>query len=50
MEEKFVKLKGKVRQNKDVYSKEQVSAPDFKNDYGRIVPPGYIVFDFDEQP
>lgn len=50
MEEIFVKLNGKARQDKNVYSKEQVSAPDFTNDYGRLIKCGYVVFDFDEQP
>lgn len=50
MEEKYVRLNLKARQDKKIYSKEQISAPDFKSDYGRIVSPGYIVFDFDEQP
>lgn len=50
MNYQYVKLSGKVRKNKEIYSQEQVSAPDFKDDYGRIVLPGYIVFDFDEQP
>ncbi len=50
MEEKFVKTKGKARVEKNLYSREQVSAPDFTDDYGRIVPPGRVVFDYDEQP
>lgn len=50
MEEKFVKLNGKARQGKETYSQEQISAPDFIYDYGRIVKSGYIVFDFDEHP
>lgn len=47
---RFVKLEGKKRIGKKVYSQEQVLAPDFKYDYGRIVPSGYVVFDFDKQP
>ncbi len=50
MEEQFVRLKEKARKDKEIYSQEQVTALDFKDDYGRIVKPGYIVFDFDEQP
>lgn len=50
MEEKFVKTKGKARQGKETYTREQVTDPSFTDDYGRIVPPGYVVFDFDEQP
>ena len=49
MEKKFVKLKGKERKDKKIYSQEQISAPDFTDDYGRLVPPGYVVFDFDAQ-
>lgn len=50
MKEIFIKCKGKARVGKNVYTKEQVTSPDFTDDYGRIVPPGYIVFDFDAQP
>ena len=49
MENKFVKLNGKERINKIKYSLEQVSAPDFTDDYGRLINIGYVVFDFDEQ-
>lgn len=50
MEELYVKLKGKARQDKNVYSKEQVSTSDFTDDYGRLIKCGYVVFDYDEQP
>ena len=50
MEEKFIKTSGKIRQDKEVYSQEQVSAPDFTSDYGRLIKCGYVVFDYDEQP
>ena len=50
MDELYVKCKGKPRIDKNTYTREQVTAPNFTDDYGRIVPPGYIVFDFDEQP
>lgn len=50
MEELFVKTDKKKRVDKILYTKEQVTSPTFTNDYGRIVPPGYVVFDFDEQP
>ena len=50
MKEMYVKTNGKARADKQIYSKDQVIDPTFTSDYGRIVPPGYIVFDFDEQP
>lgn len=50
MDEIFVKTDGKARVDKKTYTKSQVTDPTFTNDYGRIVPPGYVVFDFDEQP
>lgn len=50
MEELYVKCDKKARVDKLTYTLEQVTSPDFTYDYGRIVPPGYIVFDFDEQP
>ena len=50
MDEKYIIAKGKARADKKTYTKEQVTAPSFTDDYGRIVPPGYVVFDFDEQP
>ena len=50
MEELYVKCNKKARADKNVYTKEQVTSPNFKSDYGRIVPPGYVVFDFDKQP
>ena len=50
MNEIFVKTDGKRRTDTSTYSKEQVTAPTFTSDYGRIVPPGYVVFDFDKQP
>lgn len=50
MDELYVKCKGKARADKNTYTKEQITSPDFTDDYGRIVPPGYVVFDFDEQP
>lgn len=50
MEYEYVKCKGKKRVNNKKYTKEQVTAPDFVDDYGRIVPSGYVVFDFDKQP
>ena len=50
MEELFVKTDKKRRLDKNTYTREQVTDPSFTFDYGRIVPPGYIVFDFDEQP
>lgn len=50
MDYQYVKCNGKTRIDKNIYTKEQVTSPTFKNDYGRIVPAGYIVFDFDEQP
>ena len=46
----YVKCKGKARVDKNLYTKEQVTSPSFTDDYGRVVPPGYVVFDFDEQP
>ena len=50
MKEIYIKCKGKARVGKNTYTKEQVTAPDFTDDYGRLVPPGYVVFDFDAQP
>lgn len=50
MNEVFVKTNGKARVDKNTYTREQVTDPSFTGDYGRIVPPGYIVFDFDKQP
>ena len=50
MKEIYVKTNGKARADKQTYSKDQIKDPTFTSDYGRIVPPGYIVFDFDEQP
>lgn len=50
MDEIFVKTDGKARVDKKTYTKSQVTDPTFTSDYGRIVPPGYVVFDFDEQP
>lgn len=50
MQEIYVKTDGKARVDKQTYTKDQVTDPLFTSDYGRIVPPGYIVFDFDEQP
>lgn len=50
MDEIFVKTNGKARTDKKTYTKSQVTDPTFTSDYGRIVPPGYVVFDFDEQP
>ena len=50
MDEHFVRLTGKIRKDKNVYSKEQVTAPTFKDDYGRLINLGYVVFDFDNQP
>lgn len=50
MEEFYVKTDNKKRVDKILYTKEQVTSPDFTYDYGRIVPPGYVVFDFDAQP
>ena len=46
----YVKCNGKQRLDKNTYTEEQVTAPDCTSDYGRIVPPGYVVFDFDKQP
>lgn len=50
MQENYVKLNGKERIDKIKYSLEQVSAPNFTDDYGRLIKLGYVVFDFDEQP
>lgn len=50
MEERYVRTKGKERQDKEFYSLEQVTAPTFTDDYGRTVNVGYVFFDFDEQP
>ena len=50
MEEKYVKLKGKVRIDKKDYKEEQINAPEFTDDYGRIIKCGYAVFDFDKEP
>lgn len=50
MEEKYVKLKGKERQDKKTYNKEQINAPDFTDDYGRLINCGYAIFDFDKSP
>ena len=50
MDEHFVRLTRKIRKDKNVYSKEQVTAPTFKDDYGRLINLGYVVFDFDNQP
>ena len=49
MNYKYVKTDKKRRLDKNIYLEEQVKNK-FFGDYGRIVPPGYIVFDFDEQP
>ena len=50
MDELYVKCNNKARADKNTYTKEQVTNPLFSSDYGRIVPPGYVVFDFDKQP
>lgn len=50
MEDLFVKTKGKVRQGKGVYYREDVEKPSFTSDYGRLVQQGYVFFDFDDQP
>ena len=50
MNETFVRLDGKKRIDKQIYTREQISAPSFTDDYGRIINCGYVVFDFDEQP
>lgn len=50
MEKFFVKIKGKERIDKKIYKEEQINAPDFTSDYGRLISIGYVVFDFDEQP
>lgn len=47
---KYVKLKGKERLGKKTYNWEQINAPDFTDDYGRIIPQGYVIFDFDNIP
>ena len=46
----YVKLKEKKRIDKTIYKEEQVTAPDFIDDYGRLINCGYVVFDFDAQP
>lgn len=50
MENLYVKTKGKERLGKQKYTLEQVTAPTFENDYGRLVNVGYVYFDFDAQP
>ncbi len=50
MDNLYVKAKGKVRQGKKKYTLEQVTAPTFTDDYGRLINSGFVVFDFDEQP
>lgn len=50
MEERYVRTKGKERQDKKKYTLEQVTAPTFIDDYGRLINCGYVVFDYDEQP
>lgn len=50
MEDLFVKTNGKDRIDKKKYTKEQINAPDFTADYGRLINCGYVIFDFDEQP
>lgn len=50
MQDMFVRCKNKARADKQTYTYEQVKDPSFTDDYGRIVSPGYVVFDFDEQP
>lgn len=50
MENKYVRTIGKDRKDKKIYSLEQVTAPTFTDDYGRLINLGYVVFDFDEQP
>jgi hypothetical protein len=50
MNYKFVKLKRKERIGKKVYNEEQVNAPDFTDDYGRLINCGYVIFDFDNSP
>ena len=50
MIKEYVKLKEKKRIDKTIYKEEQVTAPDFIDDYGRLINCGYVVFDFDAQP
>ena len=50
LSELFVKTKGKKRIDTKTYTREQISAPYFTEDYGRLINCGYVVFDFDEQP
>lgn len=47
---KYVMLEGKKRKGKKTYNEEQVNAPDFENDYGRLINCGYVIFDFDNSP
>lgn len=50
MSDMYVKLSGKKRVDTKTYTREQISAPSFTDDYGRLINCGYVVFDFDEQP
>ncbi len=50
MEDLYVKTNGKQRLGKAIYTYEDISTPNFKADYGRLVQMGYVFFDFDEQP
>ena len=50
MSDMYVKLNGKKRVDTNTYTREQISAPSFTDDYGRLINCGYVVFDFDEQP
>lgn len=50
MDYKYVLLNGKKRKDKKTYNEEQINAPDFVADYGRLINCGYVIFDFDESP
>lgn len=50
MDYKYVKLNGKERADKKIYKEEQINAPDFTDDYGRLINCGYVVFDYDNSP
>lgn len=50
MEDLYVKTKVKKRIDKNTYTYEEVTSDKWEFDYGRLIPFGYVIFDFDEQP
>lgn len=49
MTNRYIKTIEKKRIDKNVYTKEQITAPEYIGDYGRLVNKGYVIFDFDKE-